>query len=277
MTNPNQTWIAADISNGRLTAWRLKGRTVEEKVTGPAGPGIAESLAQAAPGWAHMDRPVLINSDLAIAFFPVPAKPANLVPQADASQPNLHFLTGLSTTAPVGVLPGATARIAGFLALNADWDGVICLPGTATHWALVSAGEVVEFQSFLTVDLFRMTVAAMGVSAQPNLSEIPAAAADTMSRPELLAARLAETKASQLLSSPSEDCLSARIWGYLLGAELAASRSYWLGQNLALIADDSLAAPYQAALQAQGLPVTLADADRMTLEGLITAHAMLQP
>jgi 2-dehydro-3-deoxygalactonokinase len=113
------------------------------------------------------------------------------------------------------------------------------------------------------------------------------AVADTISRPERLASRLAELRARQHIAGGSaaehnttEHNTTGRnttetaglLWGYLLGAELAAARAYWLGQNLALIAPDHLAAPYMAALTAQGLPVTQAQPDRMAIEGLMQAN-----
>ena len=57
---------------------------------------------------------------------------------------------------------GEETQIAGFLALNPGWDGVICLPGTHSKWAHVSAGEVVSFQTFLTGESFRAAVEPIG-------------------------------------------------------------------------------------------------------------------
>ena len=54
--------------------------------------------------------------------------------------------------------------------------------------------------------------------------------------------------------------------------ELAAAKPYWLGQNVALLGASGLVAHYRTALEAQGLPVLIADADRMTLEGLKSAR-----
>ncbi|WP_277620928.1 2-dehydro-3-deoxygalactonokinase [Pseudophaeobacter leonis] len=97
-----------------------------------------------------------------------------------------------------------------------------------------------------------------------------------MSRPERLASRLAELQATVQLQSGDNTEMAGKLWGYLLGAELAAARPYWLGQNLALIAEDALASPYLAALSAQGLPVTRAQPDRMALEGLVQAWRHMQ-
>jgi hypothetical protein len=49
---------------------------------------------------------------------------------------------------------GEETQIAGFLAQNPGFDGVLCLPGTHTKWVHISAGEVVSFRSFMTGELF---------------------------------------------------------------------------------------------------------------------------
>ena len=54
------------------------------------------------------------------------------------------------------VMRGEETQIAGFLSLNPGFDGVICLPGTHTKWAQVSAGEVVSLRSFMTGELFAL-------------------------------------------------------------------------------------------------------------------------
>ncbi len=183
---------------------------------------------------------------------------------------DMFVLPGLSQASPVGVMPYQGNRISGFLSLNPSWEGVICLPGPTTHWALISADEVVSFQSFLTASMVRAALYDAGVRAESwNTQALENSVADTISRPELTAARLAEAVAGKALNS--EDALDAagKIWGTLLGAELAAARPYWLGQNLAVIGPNDLATAYVTALKAQGLSATVADDERMCLAGLI--------
>jgi 2-dehydro-3-deoxygalactonokinase len=201
---------------------------------------------------------------------PVPAIPADLaLISAELDGWQLLALPGLLQASPTGLLHSCTAQIAGFLALNPKWDGVICLPGEVTHWVQVSAAEVVSFQSTLTTGLYAPLAERLALPSSWSESALAQAVADTLSRPERLAARLAELQATlQGLGKDDRAEAAGLLWGYLLGAELAAARPYWLGQNLALIAPDALASPYLTALAAQGLPVTQAQPDRMALEGL---------
>ena len=70
--------------------------------------------------------------------------------------------------------------------------------------------------------------------------------------------------------------LRAELSGLLIGAELAAAKPYWLGQNVAIIGADTVAMPYVSGLAAQGVTATRADATNMTLAGIKTAYRQLE-
>ncbi|MEM9551586.1 MAG: 2-dehydro-3-deoxygalactonokinase, partial [Pseudomonadota bacterium] len=183
--------------------------------------------------------------------------------------------------APADVMRGEETQIAGFIALNPGWDGVICLPGTHTKWAEISAGEVVSFQTFMTGEMFallgqesvlRHSVGSDGWDAVAFVEAI----ADAIARPERLAAQLFSVRARDLLEGTAPAVARSRLSGMLIGAELAAARPYWLGQQIAVIGAAASAKPYADALVAQGAPATIADASRMTLAGLTAAHRALK-
>ncbi|MCB4457446.1 2-dehydro-3-deoxygalactonokinase [Leisingera sp. McT4-56] len=272
------SWLAANLDANTLTAWTVSGSTA-----GPAQvlqlpdsrpAALAAGLRQMLAGAAQ---PVVLGGSSLVPPQAVPAVPAELPLAATLLEElTVHALPGLCQPSPAGLMQGAAARLRGFLQLNPDWDGVICLPGAgATHWVQVSAKEAVSFQSALTGQLAaavaqQMALAAAGDCSKEALAE---AAADGIAKPELLAARLAALQAEAALGQLQADTARGRLWGLLLGAELAAARPYWLGQNAALLAEAPLQPLYAAALEAQGLPVTVADPSRMTLEGLSKAWA----
>ncbi|KAA0913302.1 2-dehydro-3-deoxygalactonokinase [Aquicoccus porphyridii] len=132
----------------------------------------------------------------------------------------------------------ARMAVAGHAVAHPNWDGVICLPGLRSHWVHLSAGEIVSFQSFLTARLAHALDAGERADAD--------ALADTMTRPE----RLAQQLDSAELGGDRDALL-----GHLLGAEMAAARPYWLGQQVIVMGDDGLADGYANALGAQGVPV----------------------
>lgn len=171
--------------------------------------------------------------------------PARMLPETGRSLP------GFSQDSPPDAI-GAWVRlwIAGFLSRHPNWDGVICATqGDVRHWIHVSAGEAVSAQSFLTPRL----VGALGGGATPDRNAL----ADSLSRPERLAAHL---RAAEVSGRPGA------VTGHLIGAELAAARAYWLGQRTAVIAAPP--APMADALAAQGVPCTVHDPDSLIGPGL---------
>ena len=192
----------------------------------------------------------------------------------------LRVIPGLRQTAPLDLMQGDETRVEGFLALNKNWDGVICLVGEETRWVHVSAGEIVSFQSFLTGAMFdalvngRLSVHRLA-DVQTDRTAFAAALSDAMARPERVMARLHEAHAARILDGLEPAEARARLLGALIGAELAAARPFWLGQQLAVVGDGELATLYVDALSEQGAPAALADESRVTLEGLKSAWRQL--
>jgi 2-dehydro-3-deoxygalactonokinase len=199
---------------------------------------------------------------------------------APAADPRLtvRIVPGLKQTRSPDVMRGEETQIAGFLFANPGFDGVLCLPGTHSKWVHVSAGEVVSFASFMTGELFALlserSVLRHGLAEGWDDTAFAEAVSDALSRPERLAGGLFAIRAAGLLGQLTGAAARARLSGLLIGAELAASRPYWLGQPVALIGAERLADLYAAALAAQGAAPTRADATAMTLAGLAAARAL---
>lgn len=235
MTQDN--WIGIEHSGEQAIGWRFHRKTVLEVASSDSIAGILAQLGSA---------PALIVEDGSSAQ-PVPA------PVLPESWP----MPALTQDRPRGHLdPTARLRIAGTLAGRRNWDGVICLHmPSVTHWCQISADEVVSFQSALTPELAHALKAADHADAD--------ALADTMSRPERLSLHL---RSAGLAGS------GAAVAGHLLGAELAAMRPYWLGQQVIVVAGNSL---YAHALRAQGVPTETVDPTDAARDGLIALRDKL--
>lgn len=148
---------------------------------------------------------------------------------------------GFEQTNPRAQLPAVLrSRLISFLKKWPDWDGVVALAGEGVHhWVHISAGEAVSMMGFVTPRL----IADHSGAAMPDETALN----DTLSRPERLAAHI---RSAELSGD------GAALTGHLIGAEMAAARMYWLGQQMALIGDAP--SPYEAALLAQGVSVTVA-------------------
>lgn len=289
-------WIALDWGTRNLRAWAMRGGaavaqaqldTAKETL---ARDGFAPALHALIAGWqVDAATPIVACGMLGsrrgwveAPYRPVPCAPLDtgLIRVPDDSL-NVHVIPGLKQPAPPDVMRGEETQIAGFLALNPGWDGVICLPGTHAKWAQVSAGEVISFQTFMTGELFALLAdqSVLRPSVQTEDFDgdaFTAAISDILSRPERLAAQLFAIRAADLLNGTVAAVARARLSGLLIGAELAAARPYWLGQNIAVIGAAPQAELYVQALKTQGVPATVADAARMTLAGLTAAYRQLK-
>ncbi|MCA0961553.1 2-dehydro-3-deoxygalactonokinase [Salipiger bermudensis] len=274
MTSPD--WIAAEHREGRLRLWQMaEDGTVlaQSACIADAGEDLSRTLSHALPGLAPGTQAVLSGA-ATLPFAAVPCAPPTLA-QAQRDG-DLHRLPGIAQERPVDVLHGEETRVAGFLALNPRFDGVICLPGAQSRWVHVSAGEIVSFRSFLTGTLFDLLGApeALGVDAPAAFDEeaLLQAADQAMGRPANFAGELAVIRAERQLSGLSDSLAASRAMGLLVGMELAAAKPYWLGQSVAIVAEGNAAQPYRLALEAQAVPVVVADGARMALEGLKAAR-----
>lgn len=196
------------------------------------------------------------------------------------SRISVHILSGLKQLSPADVMRGEETQIAGFLSLEPDFDGVICLPGTHSKWAHISAGEVVSFQTYMTGEIFDLlaTQSVLRHSVQSDdldASSFETAIDDIISRPQIFASQLFRLRAADLVNDQTSSQARGRLSGLLIGAELAGARPYWLGQNVAIIGAGALATLYQSGLAFQGVQAKCYDVSDMTKRGLTAAYQRL--
>jgi 2-dehydro-3-deoxygalactonokinase len=186
---------------------------------------------------------------------------------------DVQLVPGLRQDNPADVMRGEETQIAGALRLDPGFDGVLCLPGTHSKWAQISAGEVVSFQTLMTGELFallsRQSVLRHGIAADGwEDAAFDDALSDALSRPEKLAARLFSLRASALIAGMTPVAARSRLSGLLIGIELAAARPYWLGQQVLLVGASPLCATYARALAKQGVAARTLPAGACTIAGL---------
>lgn len=293
MTTPD--WVALDWGTTNLRGWAMSdaglvlAEATSDKGMGKLTPDAFEdALLDMAGDW-------ITGPIMAIACGMVGARqgwteaqyaqvPCDVIPDSFTRAPtrtpglSVFIIPGISQSSPADVMRGEETQIAGFLALNPGWDGVLCLPGTHTKWCHISAGEVVSFQTFMTGDMFaalsahtvlRHSIADTGWDEGAFAEALD----DALSRPEKMAARLFSLRAEGLLHGMSNETARARLSGTLIGAELAAAKPYWLGQNIGIIGAGKVADLYALALESQGAHARIADNDDVTLNGLKAAYA----
>lgn len=276
-----QGWIAAFVDGTRLRVWHILGGDVRAEAEAEIAPlaasaaHIVRAVSQAFGTDDLMDLPIVIAGATDAAMHRVPCTPPS--PAQAIGSPQVHLIPNVHQSTPPDIILGASAQIAGFVAANPGWDGVLCLPGAQTTWAHLSAGEIVSFQSFVTTDLI-LGMAEGRVpapyQAQPDwdVESFEAAVRTAMGRPAAVAAKIVELRVPLLLQKLSPATARARLLGLFIGMELAAAKPYWLGQQVAVIGDDEKARLYAQALALQAVPVTQACGDAMALRGLISGY-----
>ncbi len=286
-------WIAVDWGTSNLRAWAM----------GPDGPVVQaasdDGMGRLTPDAFEPALIKLIAPWLVAAVTPVIAcgmvgsrqgwqeAPYRAVPctPLDADQlinvvtldPRITFAIapGIKQMSPADVMRGEETQIAGALALCPGFDGVLCLPGTHTKWAQISAGELVGFQTFMTGEMFALlsqqSVLRHGMAGNGwDEAGFDQGVADGLARPDRIAARLFSLRAEGLIAGLGPDAARARLSGLLIGTELAAAKPYWLGQSVALVGSPRLSAAYARALASQGLDARILPADDCTIAGLTT-------
>lgn len=291
-------WIAVDWGTSNMRAWAMSASgTILAEASSDQGMGklgrdaFEGALVELIGAWINGPTTVvacgMVGSrqgwvEAPYVSVPCPALPEGLV-EAPTTHPDLtvYVVPGIKQDQPADVMRGEETQITGFLARNKNWDGVICLPGTHTKWVHISANEIVSFQTFMTGELFatiagqtvlRHSVAAEGWDDESFANGLDA----SLTRPERLAARLFSLRAQSLLNGLDGQKARAHLSGLLIGAELAAAKPYWLGQQVAVIGDSGLAKLYVSALATQSAPATQVNAPAITLAGLAAAYQRLK-
>lgn len=295
-------WIAVDWGTSALRVWvfgrgdRDLARLSSDDGTGRLAPGGFEPALLALIGdWLAPGRTTAVIACGALGarhgwaeagYAAVPAAPPGLeqavrVPARDPRL-DLRILPGMSQDRPADVMRGEETQIAGFLAGNAAFDGIVCLPGTHSKWVQLSAGEVVSFRSFMTGDLFAAisghTVlhTMLGDSCEGQESAFLEGVSEGLSNPAAITNRLFQLRAEALLHGLSPTAARARLSGLLIGVELGGARGWWLGNRVALVGERRLVSLYARALESQGVSPEIFDGEATALAGLKAARAVLK-
>ncbi|MEO9780021.1 MAG: 2-dehydro-3-deoxygalactonokinase [Sedimentitalea sp.] len=264
--------LASDLGMGALTPDAFEG-VLLDLITPHLGdavtPIICCGMVGARQGWKEA------------TYVTVPCAPPGVgeATKVPATDPRIMpvILPGMQQSAPADVMRGEETQIAGYIAENPDFDGVICLPGTHTKWAQISAGEVVSFRTFMSGEMFALlseqSVLRHSVQSKDWDDEaFSDAVSDALGTPQNLASRLFGLRAETLVNDMLPGTARSRLSGLLIGLELAGARPYWLGQRIAVVGDPRLSRLYEIALGCQSVPVEMGDGDAMTLAGLKAAH-----
>jgi len=146
--------------------------------------------------------------------------PASLVAPTEIGGQFARMAQFVDKSAP-GQCFAHAAALGAFVADHAKWDGIVIFAGPVTTWAHVSAGELISFRSSLALKLACDVMRDRGLDTPDQVGDaFNDAVSSGLSNPESVFSKLSA-------SVDAETHL-----GHVLGSDLAAFRSYWLGQTL---------------------------------------------
>ena len=202
---------------------------------------------------------------------------------------DIRILPGIAQARPdrPDVMRGEETQLLGVT--EADFSGLVCIPGTHSKWVRIEAGRIVEFSTYMTGELYAV-IAQHSILAHAVEPEGPApmdsrpfreGLSTALAAPTALTASLFRLRAAQLLGFEQRADGAARLSGLLIGAEIADAlhRHGLIGsgplRSVRLIGAGALGQLYEAALSAQGLDVTTVDAEQASRLGLAKAALAL--
>ncbi|WP_196259076.1 2-dehydro-3-deoxygalactonokinase [Pelagibacterium limicola] len=293
-------WIAVDWGTSNLRAWAIdKGGSALAMKDSDAGMGRLKqdefqgALLSLVEDWLSPDRTTDVVACGMVgarqgwkeaAYRAVPCTPAGdgaLAVSGTDSRIRVSILPGLMQAEPADVMRGEETQIAGYLAQNPEFSGLVCLPGTHSKWARVADGKVIGFTTFMTGELFALLSGqsvlrhSVGTDGWHAVS-FAAALRVSAEAPETAIAGLFRLRAEGLVHGLAPEAARARLSGLLLGMELAATRTLWTGVPVVIIGAKGIGGRYAEALEMLGGEAQLADGDAMTLAGLVSAYRQLQ-
>jgi 2-dehydro-3-deoxygalactonokinase len=245
MPDQDIRWRAARAAGDTLRIWDMQGAEVValHNVPLPDGTDPAHVLYM-----DDDDTRVSVLCGGIDAVRPLPCAPL----ETSKTDEGVVRILPLRQESPTVLTDGEEAAIGGYLAAHPRFDGIVLCLTEQSLWAHISADEVVSMMAFDTPRL-----AAAFAAEYRQGAAFDAALADTLSRPERIAAHLAQARTGR----------SGQEIAHLIGAEIADARPYWLGQFVVILADEGAEAPYAAALKSQGTMVETASFSAAFLTG----------
>ena len=294
-------WIAVDWGTSNLRVWGLDsdGRVVAEAASDKGmakldRAGFEPALLELVDGWLPRDRQIPIiacgmvgarQGWVEVPYRQVPCTPVffDTTGSPETRDPRLKvtILAGIKQIEPSpDVMRGEETQIAGILLEEPQFEGVLCLPGTHTKWVRIAGGEIVHFTTFMTGELFNLfsTHSVLRHSLDGNgwnAIEFADTVRFMAAEPGSFSAQLFSIRAGSLVSGVDAATAKAQMSGLLIGAELAAAKTYWLDRNVTIVDNGAQSELYAEGLRTLGQSPRIVDATHVTLAGLKSAYLQI--
>ncbi len=193
------------------------------------------------------------------------AQLAQALAWADAGGTRVGFVPGLNWQ-DQDVMRGEETQILGALTALAVDSGVFVLPGTHSKWAVVEAGQVVAFRTFMTGEVFatlcrHSILGRLMPDADPPFDPNAFAAGCRRSGGGAILHALFSARTEGLFGRLAPEALPSYLSGLLVGEEVREALLLAPARAVHLVGSAALAAPYGRALALYGVAHSVVAAD----------------
>lgn len=252
----------------------------------PAGGFTGEAAAIRA---RHGDLPMLmagmVGSNIgwrAVDYVPCPAGFDALAAGLERIDDRTAIVPGLSTLADgrADVMRGEEVQLLGAVSGGlVPGDALLCQPGTHCKWVRMADGEVADFTTAMTGELFAMLrshgLLASQLGAEVVLDDAFRAGVEEGARRDL-AASLFGIRAAKLLGCRDDADAASFASGLLIGNDVAARVAEAGDAPIFILADPALGALYAEALAVHGRAAGIVESHDAFVAGITRIWSLIQ-
>ncbi len=227
-------------------------------------------MAGSAQGWVH------------VPYLDAPAQLATLAAHASrvpGSKRSVRIMPGIAQRmreAP-DVMRGEETILLGAFTAHCV-DGVVCLPGTHSKWALVLDGCLKGFTTAMTGEIYALLKERSilrhfltGKEREVIGTRFDEAVQDALAAPHRVLSRIFSLRAEPLLFAETQDGLEQKLSGLLIGLEIAGMREAIGRHKVTLLSAGRLGAVYGRAFSLAGIDFDFINSEAMARVGLHNA------
>ena len=279
--------IGLDWGTTSLRAYRLdQAGVVLDKREGKSGilsvkpGGFPDELRKIAGDWLEAGEKQVVISGMAgskqgWAEAPYLPCPASVVAIAHATLPvpfpatRVRLVPGLKARDAEGVpevMRGEETQILGILDRLPDAEATLCLPGSHSKWVRVRAGQILDFSTHMTGEVFAALSAhtILARSLHRGAAHHPGAFARGLDRARQgggLLHQLFGLRSLSLFDAMPQMEAASYLSGLLIGHEVASALEAGVAPPVHIIGAAALTVRYSAALAAFGIPCVSEEED----------------
>jgi len=192
----------------------------------------------------------------------------------------VNLVPGVMQHKPADIMRGEETQIAGFIKENPSFNGIVCLPGTHTKWVNVKAGQIENFRTFMTGELFGVisnkTLIKHSIESDGwDQASFENGVIKGFDNPGLISSDLFSLRSESIVNDLDSNSARSILSGLLLGVELNGAKNYWKNKNVIIIGSELLSKNYQKGLKILGGKSHPFSLEAATLLGLTSAYMEL--